>query len=241
MEIDKLTQYLAGVSYTKAAGDKKPAGPYPFIAISRQTGAGGHSLAQALLSEMEKRNDPLFRGWQMFDEEICRRIADNPKLKVLLESLLAEKFRTGIEDFLAYAIADVSPQDKVIREIFQMLRDVALVGKSIIVGRGATSLMRRHPHGVFVRLIAPLENRVDRIMERQKISRKDALKHIMEQDLSRARLVKRYFKQDINDPLLYNCVWNTENVPIEVVARAIVVMVAERAENVLRHQQAAFS
>lgn len=228
MELDKLTQYLAGMSYTKPSRDKKPAALYPFIAISRQTGAGGHSLAEAVLREMEKRKDPLFQGWQMFDEEICRRIADNPKLKVLMDSLLAEKFLTGIEDFLAYAIADVSPQDKVIREMFQMLRDVALRGKSIIVGRGATSLMRRHPRGVFVRLIAPLDDRTDRIMERLKISREAALKHIEAQDADRARLVKRCFKQDINDPLLYDCVWNTQSVPIEVAARAVILLVEQR-------------
>ncbi|NNN07340.1 MAG: cytidylate kinase-like family protein [Elusimicrobia bacterium] len=232
MDIGKLTQYLSGMSRALATGDSEAPRHFPFVAISRQTGAGGHSLAEAILREMEKKADSdLFRGWQMFDEEICRKISANPKLKVLMDSLLAEKFRTGMEDLLTHAIAGVSSQDEVIGEIFRMFRDVARVGKCVLVGRGAASLLRRHPRGVFVRVIAPIEARTARMTIRLNADRETALTHIQQQDTDRTRLVRRYFDQDVGDPLLYDCVWNTGNVPIEVVARAVVALVEERARN----------
>ncbi len=230
MDIGKLTQYLSGMSRALSAEQAPELRRFPFVAISRQTGAGGHSLAEAILTELEKRTDgDLFSGWQMFDEEICRKIAANPRLKVLMDSLLTEKFRSGMEDFLTHAIAGVSTQDQVIGEIFRMFRDVAAAGKCVLVGRGAASLMRRNPRGVFVRVIAPIEARTARMMARLNTSRENALLHIQQQDADRARLVRHYFGQDVGDPLHYDCVWNTGNVPVELAARAIVVLIEERA------------
>lgn len=232
MDIGKLTQYLSGMSRVLSAAETHETRRFPFITISRQTGAGGHSLAEAILREMQTKVDAeLFHGWQIFDQEICRKIAANPKLKVLLDSLLTEKFRTEMEDFMTHAIAGVSSQDEVVAEIFRMFRDVAAAGKCVLVGRGAASLLRRSPRGVFVRVIAPLEARTARMMTRLNADRESALAHIRQQDTDRARLVRHYFEQDVGDPLLYDCVWNTGNVPIEAAARAVVALVEERARN----------
>lgn len=231
MDIDRVSQYLTGMSYGKSGESGLTRRSYPFVAISRQAGAGGHSLTEALLREMEKRSDRLlFRGWQVFDEEICRKIADNPKLRVLMDSLLNEKFRTGIGDVLAHAIAGSSHQDVVTREIFRIVRGAAALGKSIIVGRAAASLMRHHPLGVFVRLIAPEDQRISSMRKRLDTGKEAAGKRVQERDADRARFVRYYFGQDIDDPLLYDCVWNTGSVPIDAVARAVIGLIEARAD-----------
>lgn len=232
MEIDRIAQYLAGMSYSKAEEIRPGARPYPFIAVSRQTGAGGHSLAQAILRAMAKRpGSPLLQGWQVFDREICRQVLENPKLKVLMDSLLAEKFRTGVGDALTHAIAGTSYQDAVTHEIFQVVKDVAALGKSIIIGRGAASLMRRHPGGVFVRLVAPRSWRIASIRARLNISKEAAEKRVKEGDSDRARFVRHYFGQNIDDPFLYDCVWNMGRVPVETAADAVIGMVEARAKS----------
>lgn len=230
MDIDKIAQYLEGISYGEAERKASRAEGHPFITISRQAGCGGHILAEAILREMEKRSgEPLFRGWQIFDEELCRKVSGNPKLKVLMDGLLSERFKGGMEDVLTHVMAGVSYQDAVTREIFRVLRGAALLGKSILIGRGAASLLRRHSLGVSVRLVAPLEQRVAQWRQRTGLDKERARKIIERSDADRARFVRHYFGQDIDDPFLYDCLWNMGRVSVEALAGAIVGLVEERS------------
>lgn len=195
----------------------------PFVTISRQTGAGGHTLAEAILAEMRKAERwPLFQGWRMFDQEICREVARNPRLKVSLEWLLAKEYRSETEDLMAYALAGSAPQSAVMRETFSVVRGLAAAGKAVIVGRAGSCLTRGMPLGVHLRLVAPQDVRVRRMMDRLELTEPAAARLVKEQDEARARLVRDYFGREIDDPLLYDCVWNTETVPMSAIAAGVV-------------------
>jgi hypothetical protein len=66
------------------------------------------------------------------------------------------------------------------------------------------------------------------MMESFDISEKQAARWVDDQDRARARLMKSRFKRDIGDPLLYDAIWNTDFVPLEVIARWAVEMVLSR-------------
>ena len=204
-------------------------GRHPFVTISRQTGAGGHSLAQALLEEMEKQPDPLFHGWKMFDQELCRLILEDPKLKVSMQSLLSEEYRSQIEDILQTLIEGAATQDAVVRRTFQVLRTLATMGKVILVGRAGCCVTEGLAFGVHLRLVAPEPVRIRRMMRLLNLSSEEEARRVIKrQDADRARLVKDYFNRDINDPLLYNAVWNTDSVALETVAASVIQMIRGR-------------
>ena len=48
------------------------------------------------------------------------------------------------------------------------------------------------------------------------------------QDHDRLRLIKSFFAADIDDPLLYDAVWNTGTVPVEAIAEAVVSIIKHR-------------
>ena len=231
-EIDKLAAFIDGVQYReKQLHTIDPAkGRFPFVTISRETGAGGHNLASKIVELMvNEKDNPLFEGWQVCDQEICHRIAQDPKLNVSLESLLISEYRSPAEDLISQFITGESAQEKVFKKMFRVIRDLALFGKTVIVGRGATCLTRDLPYGIHVRLVASLPSRIALMMDSHGKDEKWAHETIQREDKAKASLVKTFFVRDIRDPLLYDCVWNTDRVAIDHIARVIIEMIKQKS------------
>lgn len=230
--ISGLGQFLRGFAKSEKRAERPTEhGWYPFITISRQAGAGGHTLAETLMKRLHaERADPLYANWQVFDQELCRRVADDPALRVSLTHLIEERYRGAVEDYLVQAVVGTSPQLKVHQAVFRVITGLAAVGKAVIVGRGANFLTRGYPRGVHVRLVAPLEKRIAVFSEQNRLSRKEARARIETIDRDRARMIRDYFSADIDDPLHYDAVWNTGSASIDFIAVALVEMVRLKAE-----------
>jgi cytidylate kinase len=212
----------------QAAKEGERRGELPFIAISRQTGAGGESLARAIVAEFERHpGEPALQGWSSFDRELCETIVSDPDLSVSLTELVTEDYRTRAEDFVSVLLGK-SFQEEVQKKISVAVRELALVGRAILVGRGAVCITRDLAPGVHIRLVAPRDVRVNRMMGLFSITEQEAVRRVDQQDRSRTRMVRSRFKKDIDDPLLYDAIWNTDSVSLEVLARCVLEMVRER-------------
>jgi cytidylate kinase len=94
--------------------------------------------------------------------------------------------------------------------------ELAARGNAVIRGWGAVSLLRPVPHVLCVRVYAPMEIRVKRLMQRLGIADADlARREIERNDASHASTMQRFFAANWEDPALYDIVLNTERVPIE--------------------------
>lgn len=216
---DQLTRFLAAAAKLlpeRPGGEKAVR---PFITISRQSGAGGYAVARALLEKTQgTRPAAIFGGWSLFADRLAERVAENPALKVSLRGLAEEEFASGIQDMVSSWIAGLSPQSVVVGHLFKVIRSLAAGGKVIIVGRAGACLTRHLPGGMHLRLVSSLPTRVRRTMALKGVSEKEARRRVAERDRDRASLVKNYFHRDIDDPLLYDMVWNTETMAPEVIA-----------------------
>jgi cytidylate kinase len=206
--------------------------------FTRGRRAGGHTLAAAIQTVMKQEPSPLFRDWQVCDQEICRIVAEEPGIQVYYQELLSAEYHSNIEDFLRELLTGESPQDLINKKIFKLIRTLAVCGKVILVGRAGCLVTRDLVLGVHVRLVAPLETRIKRMRQLLQLDEKRARATVREQDQARARLVKVYFGQDIENPLLYDAVWNTETVPVEEIARSVVAMVRDRSCHCQRERSA---
>ena len=205
-------------------------GRNPFVTISRQTGAGGHTLAAAIVSEIKARGkSPLLNGWQTFDQELCKMVCEEPGLSASMSLLLKSEYHSHIQDMLNQLIVGDSPQDKVIKKIFHLIRTLATFGRVIIVEHGSGCLTRNLSLGIHIRLVASLPSRIRRMMKLLNVTEKKAKEIISEQDKAREKLVKTFFNRNINDPLLYDAVWNTDTVPVEEIARSVVQLIEAKA------------
>jgi len=93
--------------------------------------------------------------------------------------------------------------------------DLAVKGKVLIRGWGATLLLRSVPHIPCIRVCAPLEVRVKRLMERLETDDEGLARHEIEiDDAARAARMGEHFNVTWGDPTLYDLTLNTERVSI---------------------------
>ena len=103
--------------------------------------------------------------------------------------------------------------------------DLAVKGNVLIRGWGATLLLRPVPHVPCVRVCAPLELRVRRLMERLETDDADLARHEIEvDDAARAARMGEHFNVTWGDPTLYDLTLNTERVAIATCVEQVVAL-----------------
>jgi cytidylate kinase len=227
-------QYVPSPSDSSDEKDRYAPGELPFITISREAWALGRELAETIVREMSRRGmgEP-FQGFKIFDRELCEKISAERGLQAPLYSLLSERFHPVLENYLLELMPDRSPQYKIQHRMMAMILELASVGRCIVVGRGGVCITRKLPGGVHVRLVAPKEIRVRRMADHYGIDRAVAHERIERQDEDRKEFIREYFHRDISDPLLYDAVFNTDRVSLEIAARQVIGLAEERFREVM--------
>jgi len=88
--------------------------------------------------------------------------------------------------------------------------------RSIVIrGRGSQFILKDVVGAFHILVVASLETRVKRIMDRFKLTEEDARKEISRFDEGSREFVRRYFKANIWDPVNYDLVINTTRLGIE--------------------------
>ena len=85
----------------------------------------------------------------------------------------------------------------------------------VIVGRGGQAILRDIPGVLHVRIIAPYETRVQRLMEQRSYQVNDAQKIIRQRDKDSTGYLSTYFDADSHDSNLYDLVISTRSLTLE--------------------------
>jgi cytidylate kinase len=109
-----------------------------------------------------------------------------------------------------------------------VIRDLALDQNIVIVGRGSQHILRNNKSVLHVLVIAPIEDRINRIMTEKKMEREEAMRHIEETDSSRKAFIQRFFQKEMENPLLYDLVINTKYITNESAANLIINTASEK-------------
>ena len=103
--------------------------------------------------------------------------------------------------------------------------DLAVKGNVLIRGWGATLLLRSVPHIPCVRVCAPLEVRVQRLMERLETDDEQLARHEIEvDDAARSARMSEHFNVTWGDPTLYDLTLNTHRVAIATCVEQVVAL-----------------
>ncbi len=96
--------------------------------------------------------------------------------------------------------------------INKTIHELSESGDIILVGRGAHILLKDNPKALRVGIISDWEDRINNIMEREKIDKKTAEEKILNRDQSRRDYFKRFFEIDNpDDPKHYHIVINASD------------------------------
>jgi cytidylate kinase len=191
------------------------------VTISRQTGCGAVIVAGKLAHYLQQHSPPDAPKWTVFDRELMDKVLADHNLPKYLAKFLPEDRASQIEDTLADIFGVHPPTHTLVEQTAETMLQLAELGDAIIIGRAGNIVTARLPHVLHVRLVAPLEDRIERICRDDHKTPAEARRFCLEEEQARTRYVKTYFRADINDPLLYHLTINTSRMGCDSAARII--------------------
>jgi cytidylate kinase len=184
----------------------------PCLVISRQCGSGGTNLAQ-LTSERLK--------WQVFDREIVEEVARSAHVRQQLIESVDERVRSGWSEFRRrLAEGEGIGRETYLHHLRHIILALGHHGEVIILGRGAIYILPPEC-AVRVRLMAPLEQRAQRVAERENISLKKARHRVEEIDAERVAFLREAFGKDVAATEDYDLVLDTGELTLEAAAERV--------------------
>jgi cytidylate kinase len=185
----------------------------PYLTISREAGAGGSQVARLVGEAI---------GWEVLDRKLLECVAERYDSSPAVLELVDETTTNWITEIFGNMLnpASISQMQYVCR-LSRVILMAARVGKVIYVGRGAQFVLPRE-RGLRVRIVAPLDYRIQQIMERRHLSFEEARDFVAKTDAGRQDFVRQYFHHDVPDPHLFDLVVNVEKLGPERAAHLIV-------------------
>lgn len=191
------------------------------ITISRQAGAGAHTVAEELVARLQGPISATSRPWAIFDRNLVERVLKDHDLPERLERFMPEDRVSEMSDTLD-ALFGLHPSHwTLVRKTADTILHLAELGNIIVIGRGANIVTSKLGYAFHVRLVGSTAKRIEHLREYKHLSLEEASAYVRDNDLGRMRYVKKYFGKDIDDPLLYHMVINTDLLSYEESARLI--------------------
>lgn len=168
------------------------------ITVSRQLGSLGCDIADSVAQQLGYR-----KVWRGLINQAARQ-ARTPGMALDV-----------LDDLGLLGLTPSSSEEQAYLEaIRELIEEHARAGNVLIVGRGGQAVLRGWPDILHVRITAPLDIRVKRLVQRQGIFPEAALAQVQASDGRRKRFVERAYHVDWNDPALYDLVLNTASLDV---------------------------
>jgi len=175
----------------------------PCITISREFGCQAYPLAAELVSRLGE-------SWSVIDREILEEVA---KLSgFTIEQIERSRDTPAVLKSIFAMFLDSSRAEET--ELSTHLRHAickfAAAGHCIIVGSGGVFMAREMKNIFHLRLIAPLEFRINKVMKSYDMGREQAIELVNLHQQQRDNFVTRLAGSRLDDPLLYHLVLNNK-------------------------------
>jgi cytidylate kinase len=204
------------------------------ITISRQHASGGEEIAARVAHIL---------GYTLFDKTMMAAVASELGLteREIVDFRETDQRSLGFLDRLlgrTLTVAQVSTWQEDISGVrkptvvkisdsqaIAMVRGVVDAaykrGNVVIVGRGGQAILQDRPGVLHVRIEAPLEHRIRRLMDRDDFTPTQAELAIEDHDRAARDYVKRYHDLDPTDPMHYHLLINTGLLDLETAAEVV--------------------
>jgi len=180
------------------------------VAICSQTGSGALGIAEKLAGHLQTTGAATNPPWQVFAKGLMAKVLEDHHLPTRLAKFLPEDARGEVDEVLDELLGLHPPSWVVVEQTVETILNLAQTGNVILVGWGACAVTAHLPYVFHVRLVSSLERRIARIQARENLSRKAAEAFIERSDRGRARYLRKHFRQEISNVLLYGLTVNTD-------------------------------
>jgi len=143
-----------------------------FIAISREVGAGASEIALRIASRL---------NWPKFDKEILRAMAGDDATRHTVYESMDERDLEWWEEVYRSILEPDFVRNDYFRRLVKTTLSLARQGSAVFLGRGIDCMLPRDL-GFRVRIVAPLDMRVERFAKRHNMSIEEARETVPEID-----------------------------------------------------------
>ncbi len=192
------------------------------VTISRQLGSYGFEIGKSVAEKM---------GYRLVWRELINQAAIRAGAPDVALAMIDELHLLGMcpspEKCLAYIAA-----------VGNVLTELAQEGNVVIVGRGGQVVLKDHMDVLHVRIFAPMETRIARVVAARKVTPEAAIAQIQTSDRTRRQYFQRFYQVQWDEPALYDLIINSGRISPAAVAQLICQASALPAFKSNRLQQA---
>lgn len=181
------------------------------VTISHEMGAGGPEIGMALAQRL---------GYRYVDQEL---ISEAARRYGLLEEKLSHLDETKPSLFERF---DAETR-RYITVIQTALYEFAEADNVVLMGRGGQWLLRGIPHVLRIRVMAPFDLRVKRVVKKmaaqmgERANPRSLADMVRRDDAEKSGRMRYLYEVDVRDPALYDLVINTEKLSQEAAVEVI--------------------
>jgi len=191
----------------------------PVITVSSEPGSGGYIVAQQIAGRLKI---------DIFQRKLIQEIAESADVSTAVIESIEKTRMSGIQDFISSLISDRYLWPGLYLE--HLKRVVGVIekhGQAVIVGRGANFILPPEKR-LSVRIISPLEVRVQNVARIFSVSYEDAKRRVLKRESSRKDFIRKSFQADITDPLNYDLIINTGKLRIDAAVGSVIGALEDR-------------
>jgi cytidylate kinase len=175
----------------------------PCLFVSREMGSGGGEIANKVAKRL---------GWTHLDKEIIDKLVSQYGTPRVVLDAVDEKRVGWLTDLLnGWVEGHGFSQLAYVNRLGRLFNMAAKRGNVVIVGRGAKFQLPKST-GFSVRIIAPMDFRIEQIVLQRGVSVAEAKKLIQRSDADRRAFVSTFFHEDIADPHVHDLVVNIKQI-----------------------------
>ncbi len=202
--------------FEKSLSDKvkKSQPSLPIVTIAMEPGSGGTLIADSVAKRL---------GFRLYSKKLLVSMAHRADVKQSVLEAIDKDCPSLFEDF----VNAILPNDDYVYRgsYFEQLNDtistISKIGKAVIVGRGA-NFMVPHENRFSIRVVAPLEIRIQNVAFYYKVTPGVAEKRIANRETKRKAFIKRNFRKNLENLMHYDLVINTERMDLETCTEMVI-------------------
>ncbi|MDM8555255.1 cytidylate kinase-like family protein [Desulfococcaceae bacterium HSG7] len=208
-----MKEQLARWKEAKSNRDKNIEGYKPVITISSEPGSSGESkLAPGLARELE---------FDLFKRDVIKEISESAHISAKVLETIGKDRRADVAEHIATVIADRYLWPGLYLEhLMKVIGTIGKHGRAVIVGHGANFIIPPAER-LSVRVIAPLNTRVQNVTRTLKMHQTDAQRRVLNHESEHRAFIRQSFNADASNPNNYDIVINTHGLDIEIAIDAI--------------------
>ncbi len=201
--------------------------PGPVVTISRQYGCPAKQLAGNLVAALDQIEAENFtkQTWHWIGKEVLDESAKELNLNPKMVQEVVHKDDLGLVNDIIMSLSHRHyPGDiKIRKKIGEVIRAFAEQGHVIIVGRGGVSITRDIEKSLHIKLIAPLEWRINQVSKAHVISLEEAERKIRVIDKKR-ELIREFFDGKKAEDTAFDVIFNYATLEEEEIIATIIKM-----------------